>query len=169
MVTPHTHGYLGASTKIALIDGHVTTIGDIAASWTRGVRRYTYSHDDDGRSMVHLASFNSARRALFDTQRVLCVTLDDGSVVNCTPAQAFLTDSDTWEPASRLKPGQALRTVKDIHLWTWRSSPVDIPVSYDAHRRVAAVSERKDTLEVFEFALNKGGSIAHPSGIFLRS
>ena len=168
-MTPHTHGYLGASTKIALIDGHVTTIGDIAASWPRGVRRYTYSHDDDGRSMVHLAMINSARRALLDTQRVLCVTLDDGSVIDCTPAQAFLTDSDAWEPASRLKPGQALRTVQDLQPWTWRSSPVDIPVAYSARRRVADVSERKDSVEVFEFALNKGDSVAHPSGIFLRS
>ena len=169
MTTTHSHGQLGASTRIALIDGHTTTIGDIAASWYRGVRRYTYSHDETGRGLVHWTSIESARRTMYDMPDILCVTLDDGTEIDCTPSQAFLLENDEWIPSSKLRPGDVLRTVEDLHLWTWRSSPVDIPVAYAARRSVTAVRHRTEPVEVFEFSLNKGDSLAHPSGIFLRS
>jgi hypothetical protein len=168
-MTTHSRGQLGASTKIALIDGHVTTIGDIAASWYKGVRRYTYSHDETGRGYVHWTSIESARRTMYNMPHVLRVTLDDSSTIDCTPTQAFLLENDAWVPAEKLAVGDVLRTVEDLHLWTWRSSPVDIPVAYAARRSVAAVQTLDEPVEVFEFALNKGDSVAHPSGIFLRS
>lgn len=169
MTTTHSHGQLGASTRIALIDGHTTTIGDIAASWHKGVRRYTYSHDEAGRGLVHWTSIEYAQRTLYTMPNVLRVTLDDGTDIDCTPSQAFLLQNDEWTPASKLRAGDVLRTVENIHLWTWRSSPVDIPVAYAARRSVRAVTPRNEPVEVFEFALNKGDSLAHPSGIFLRS
>ena len=166
-MTTHSHGQLGASTKIALIDGHVTTIGDIAASWYRGVRRYTYSHDEAGRDFVHWVSIESARRTMYSMPNVLRVTLDDSSTIDCTPSQAFLLENNTWMEAENLTVGDALRTVEGVRLWTWRSSPVDIPVEYSTRRTIASVQPLEEPADVFEFALNKSGSVAHPSGVFL--
>ena len=51
----------------------------------------------------------------------------------------------------------------------WNVSTMLYDLHLDLYRSVAAVRRRNEPVDVFECSLNKGDSLAHPSGIFLRS
>ncbi|MEI7546523.1 MAG: Hint domain-containing protein [Actinomycetota bacterium] len=156
-------GFVCGDTKVALMDGHSTTIADIVEHLHRGVHHAVYSMHEDG--SVHMSRLLSARRMSHDME-VLEIALDDGSTIRCTPTQALLAPDGSWVEARRLHAADALLTVVDPHLWTSGRLDTDLHAQAAAGRHVTAVKKSPDRA-VYAFDVDQSNNLAHPSGVFL--
>ncbi|CAB4364644.1 MAG: hypothetical protein F2681_12400 [Actinobacteria bacterium] len=156
-------GFICGDTKVALMDGHQTSIADIVEHLHRGVHHAIYAiHEDGG---VHMARLLNARRMSHDME-VLAVTLDDGAVIHCTPTQSLLGADGSWVEVRALKASDALLTVVDPHLWKSGRLDPDLHAHTEAQRTVVSVLKSPDRA-VYSFDVDQSNNLAHPSGVFL--
>lgn len=156
-------GFVCGDTKVALMDGHSLSIADLVEHLGRGVHHAIYAIREDG--SVHMARLLGARRLSHDME-VVAVTLDDGSVVHCTPTQSFLGDTGEWIEARRLSAGHALLTVVDPHLWKNGRVDPDLHAGAAAIRRVVSVASSPDRA-VYTFDIDQANNLCHAAGVFL--
>ncbi|MDO8391699.1 MAG: Hint domain-containing protein [Actinomycetota bacterium] len=156
-------GFVCGDTKVALMDGHSLSIADLVEHLHRGVHHAVYAIQEDG--SVQMARLLGARRMSHDME-VVEVTLDDGSVVHCTPTQAFLGADGQWVEARELHRGDALLTVVDPHLWTKGGLDPDLHARTDAQRHVVAVRPSPDRA-VYTFDIDRANNLTHACGIIL--
>lgn len=157
-------GYVCGDTKVALMDGHSLSIADLVEHMRRGVHHAIYAISQDG--SVHMTRLLGARRMSHDME-VVEVGLDDGSVVHCTPTQAFLGDDGQWVEARRLQAGVALLTVVHPHLWKSGRVDLDLHAETAAVRHVASVRKSPDRA-VYSFDVERThNNLCLASGVFL--
>lgn len=156
-------GFVCGDTKVALMDGHSTTVADLLEHLQRGVHHAIYAIHEDG--SVHMARLLSVRRMSHDME-VRETVLDDGAVIHSTPTQAFLTPDGEWVEARALHPGDALLTLVDPHLWKSGRLDTDLHATADGRRHVVRVGVSPDRA-VYAFDVDQANNLAHPSGIFL--
>lgn len=154
-------GMVAGDTSIALMDGNHCTIAEAVEDLQNGVHHIVCALGLDGR--LHIARLNFARRVDGDA-KVLTVTLDDGSVIHCTPGQLLLAPSGDWHEAQSLCPGDALLTVHQPHQWL--DKHIDKASQPNTNRLVAGV-EVSGTRSVYEFHIDTVHNVAHPTGVFL--
>ena len=81
-------------------------IDEIVDRWNKGERDiYTFSYDISTKSIVSSLVTNAKCNGV---RRVVSVTLDDGSVIRCTPDHRFMLKDTSYVEAKDLKPGTAL-------------------------------------------------------------
>lgn len=81
-------------------------IDDIVARWESGDRNlWTFSYDVNNKEVVAAKITNAKCNGV---RRLLSVTLDDGSIIRCTPEHRFMLKDTTYVEAKDLKPGTAL-------------------------------------------------------------
>ena len=157
-------GYVCGDTKVALLDGHSLSIADLVEHLHRGVRHAIYAIQQDG--SVHMTRLLGARRMSHDLE-VVEVGLDDGSVVHCTPTQAFLGEDLGWVEARRLQPGEALLTVVHAHLWKSGRVDPDLHADTAAARRVVGVRKSPERA-VYSFDVASAhNNLCLASGVFV--
>ncbi|MDO8362571.1 MAG: Hint domain-containing protein [Actinomycetota bacterium] len=156
-------GFVCGDTRIALMDGHSISIAELVEHLGRGVHHAVYAIHEDG--SMHMARLLSARRLSHDME-VVEVRLDDGTLVHCTPTQAFLGPDGRWLEAQSLRSGDALLTVVDPHLWTNARLDTDLHARTDGHRHIVSVRKSPDRA-TYTFDIDRANNLAHACGIIL--
>ncbi|MEN9938420.1 MAG: hypothetical protein RLZZ387_4999 [Chloroflexota bacterium] len=93
-----------ADTRVALANGSSMTLEDLADRWERGEAFWGYSLGANGRIITTLLE----QPRYIGRDSLICVELDDGGMVRCTPDHEFILRDGRTRPAAELRPGDSL-------------------------------------------------------------
>src|SRR5438105_2304109 len=94
-------GCFTGDTRVPLADGKDHSLADLA---TRGGEHIVYACTPSGRIVMALASARKTR----EDAALVCVTLDNGERIRCTPDHEFMMRAGTFARAETLTPGTSL-------------------------------------------------------------
>jgi DNA gyrase subunit B len=98
-------GCFTGDTRVALASGDARSFAELAADWQRGVTHLGYTTNKAGRVVVApLVEPRLTKRAA----ALVGVTLDNGSVIRCTPDHLFRMRDGSYRRADQLAAGDSL-------------------------------------------------------------
>ena len=127
-------------TQISLVDGREMPISKLVEEFNQGKENFVYSFDNENQCIKPKSITNawcSGKNA-----KLVCVTLDNGSKVRCTPEHKFMLRDGTYKEAQYLCEGDSLmplyRKTSDKGLAGYRMyyEPMENSWHYE-HRRFA--------------------------------
>ena len=98
-------GCFTGDTRVRLADGSSKSFEELVRDEAEGISHFTYTIGNNG--AIAMVPIQAPRLTKINTP-IVCVTLDNGEKIRCTPDHRFLLRDNTYREARDLKPNDAL-------------------------------------------------------------
>jgi DNA gyrase subunit B len=180
-------GCFSGDTKVALADGRNLSFIELIAEHTNGKDNFCYTIGTDGN--VQLGEIVEPRRTKRGAD-VICVTLDNGESIKCTPDHLFMTRSGRYRMAKDLVEGDSLMPYRaeesNSGFLIWNPNNIEWlsfahpngPISMEGrledaiscwNHKVVSVESLSETMDVYDIEVPGTHNFALASGVFVHN
>ena len=180
-------GCFSGDTKVALADRRDLSFIELIAEHKVGKENYCYTIGKDGNVQIEKILEPRKTRSCAD---VICVTLDNGESIRCTPDHLFMKRSGRYQKAKDLTEGDSLmpfraeETNSGSLIWNpnsieWLSfADPNGPISMEGrleeavacwNHKVVSVEPLSETVDVYDIEVPHTHNFALASGVFVHN
>ncbi len=160
-------GCFSGDTLVALADGRALSFNDLVKEQAEGKEHFGYTIRKDG--TIGLERLINARMTKAHAN-VICVTLDNGETIVCTPDHRFMLRDGTYKEAVQLTPNDSLmplyRKLSDMKE-PEIATPQGVLATYN--HRITSIEVLEEEMDVYDVEVPGTHNFALASGVFVHN
>ncbi len=165
-------GCFTKDTKIILTDGRSLSFEKLIKEQKKGIRHWGYSFNQKIKE-IEIAEIKNPRLTR-KKDRIIQITLDNGSKIKCTPDHQFMLKSGKYKQAQNLTKQDSLMP---LYLDDYQGADKNLrnykviwqPLAISANHKIVAIKELKQKQDVYDLTIEPYHNFALDAGVFVHN